>query len=371
MYDNLKEAIEVKTKLLWKNLVYKIKVLDNTILWKELEISFLKKALVKNKQKPVNKSEILWKKTITIDSTTIEWEFYFALAKDFYTYIWKDLDIKLSLDLKLKNKMFFDFHNSYDIVIDNHIIYIDTDKEHKNFTNFRDKTNYKKIYSLFDINTKQKIKNYFYIIALISIISFIYVFYILFFGKSLVYNIWWETKNIIFYPLIIPFIFILFILFKINFFFSNIITFKSKEIQWTLIKWEKYNLKDFLSWISKLDMDNTTIKIIAYNIEKWQEKIIKKYRDSEWWYRTKEVEESFFNYINHQIIFEKEISFIPAWEPIEKYLSENIVFDKVFDNLFKPQLSFWTHSIDMNCEIKLISDTFYDESIIIPKNKFF
>lgn len=368
MYYNLGDWIKVTYKRELDMIIYKIEVLDLTLIWKNLEINISRNVLVKNKEYPINKSLSIHKKTIKLDSQTIDWEFDFPY-KDFYSYTWKDIDITLSLDLRILNKNYFDYEYSIDIILDTHKkpSYELYENNHLTF----DKISYREMFWLFNLTTKQKIKKHIYIIATSFIVSLIFVLFVIITDKSMVYNVWWKNEDLIFYYLIIPLLVTIYSLYKIDWYFSNMVTFKWKPIVWNLEKGKNYKLRDFVTWISKYDLNNLTIKVVAYNTENWLEIERETTRDKNWNETTKDVVNRISNKFNHQNIFEKKISLIPSWEPLDKYIDDTIVFDKVFDNIYNPQMSYSTHWVDMKCEIILMSDVFYDKKISIWKHKFY
>ncbi len=342
-----KAPLTMKCRIQKQQLECKIVWNDREVMEKELELEFFLKTNVKSSH-PVNNQKTIWKKTIQMTSLTEL--VYIDLYKDeFYSYKWEYLDIDLFIKAKLDGILFFDkikvkkiahFINSKKetVGIGKRALYPDDD------FNFREN---------FQILPKKK-KRLLIIWASISLLVFplAYVCWFVFWPGII------EMKHFFFLSglsIIIAFIVRLAMLNYLNQYLE--IKFDTKWLN--KVEYGKaYQLHDFISGRSLVDIENLTVKIIAYNLEKGQHRE-KNYSSSS--NRKKTVNHK--NEVEIIMIHEETVWNINKDTDISQKFRKSFQFNTMFDSLHPPLSISSTHWVDICWDIQFIHDKYTDKTI--------
>jgi len=132
--------------------------------------------------------------------------------------------------------------------------------------------------------------------------------------------------------------------------------FSFKKISWNL--WNKedsYKISDLLGWKSRIDLYNVTLKIVAWNIEKWQ------YTR---WSGTKKRTVSFSHPSRAIVLFSKKYNHIPKNTDLSSYLLWDVSFWDMYRALYPKLKVKSSHGLDVHWEVQLIHDKLVDQELI-------
>lgn len=110
-----------------------------------------------------------------------------------------------------------------------------------------------------------------------------------------------------------------------------------------------------LTWKSRVDLNNVTLKIVAANIEKG------KYTRGSW---TKTRTISFSHPTRAVEIFSKSYDYIPKEVEITEYLKWDVSFIEMYKHLYPELKTTWKHGIMVRWEVQLIHNKLIDQELI-------
>lgn len=136
-------------------------------------------------------------------------------------------------------------------------------------------------------------------------------------------------------------------------------SFLFRKVTW--VKWirnHRYKISELLKGKSRVDLHNVTLKIVAWNIEKWQ------YTR---WSGTNKRTVSFAHPIRAVELFSQQYDLIPKNTQISDYLLWDMSFEEMYNVLY-PELMTWeTHGLETHWEVQLIHDKLIDQELVWPK----
>ena len=120
---------------------------------------------------------------------------------------------------------------------------------------------------------------------------------------------------------------------------------------------KEYRVEEFFAGTSRVALEDVTLRIVACNLECGQ------YRERR---GSKTVTVTFDEPVRGVVLFEKQVSRIPARMPIEQYFNERMHFDPMFRALYPPAMVSNSHGIDVHWEIQLLHPEFVDQELVGP-----
>lgn len=300
------------------------------LYWKIFNIKLLQEVIVK-KGSPVNKSNTILSKDFLIDSPKkkividLDW-------KNLYTYNWNNINMNLNLLFTIDDAIFFDTEINAKIIkkVENKQVYMNT----SNYL-FKGIDNFKIINNLIAI----------WFFNIFVIILFIF-FWTLITIKLFV---------MLSYLLIIIWIFLFIYLCKIL--LKRYMVFKLNDYDFSKSLEKNYKLSEIVTWKSKVNLSDITIRVVASNTEMWE------HITWSWKSRSKKV---FTEYVNWFILYEEKIPFIPKNTDISEYIKWSFSFKEMYLYLYPPLIIDNTHWVWVILEIQLIHSKLIDQKINYP-----
>ena len=122
---------------------------------------------------------------------------------------------------------------------------------------------------------------------------------------------------------------------------------------------KEYRVEEFFAGVSRVPLEDVTLRIVACNLECGQ---YEQQRGS----RTVKV--SFKEPVRGIVLYEKQVSRVPAKMPIEQYFSDRMSFDPMFRTLFPPAMVSESHGVNLRWEIQLLHPEFVDQELVGPNH---
>lgn len=118
-----------------------------------------------------------------------------------------------------------------------------------------------------------------------------------------------------------------------------------------------YRVEDFFAGTARVPLEEVTLRIVACNLECGQ------YRESR---GTEVVTVSFEEPVRGVVLYEKQVSRIPAKMPIAQYFNDRMSFDPMFRALYPPSMVSGSHGVNLRWEIQLLHPDFVDQELVGP-----
>ena len=119
----------------------------------------------------------------------------------------------------------------------------------------------------------------------------------------------------------------------------------------------EYKVEELFAGTSRVPLEDVTLRIVACNLECGQ------YRERR---GTETVTVTFEEPVRGVVLFEKQVSRIPAKMPIEQYFNDRMSFDPMFSALYPPAMVSVSHGLDLRWEIQLLHPDFVDQELVGP-----
>ena len=331
--DSTEKKFELKSKIENNKLIIDIDfyLYKYDLYGKKFKLSIINECEVKMVN-PVN-----WKKVVYENEFIIDWhskKIVLNLNKSRkYSYNWNNINTKIKVLIEIDDKVFFDTKVNTEILnmLKNKTCFINSSNDL-----IRPKDTYEIIKSFNNLSPRYKsfIKIYlffmiilwFTIILLPHIIILNFVLYLLVFKKFLKnYMTFWLKNN----------------------------DFSSEDIE------QEYKLSDIIDWKSSIDLHNVRIRVVASNIERWQ--------NVRWSWKSRRTY-TFEEPVNWLILHEEFIASIPKNTDIWSYIKWSFSFKKMYEQLYPAMSITNTHWIDVIWKIQLIHGELLDQEIIWPKD---
>jgi len=324
---------------------------------RDMEVSFVVRVRVHD-SRPVNGSETIVKKTIQIHSP--EEIIFLTINKNFYKYIGEKISIIPQIFVKIDDSYLFDTKISKKIL--NELSRQPSVLTHpKKALNPKDSFNW--IYSIKSISYTDRVKVFLlmWIWAIVIIINTILGIHDQFSPENMTYFYSqyasdWDSSS--------PFMKSLawsgtvwgVVWFWIRLYLRRYMTFRFKNIKWNYgVKDHRYKLSHLIDGKSRVDLNNVTIKIVAWNIERW------KYTRGS---GTKKRTVSFRNPVKAIEIFSKKYDFIPKETSISDYIAWDFSFQEMYKALYPECFISSSYWIFVHWEVQLIHDKLVDQELV-------
>ncbi len=119
--------------------------------------------------------------------------------------------------------------------------------------------------------------------------------------------------------------------------------------------------REMLTGRSRVDLRNTTVRIVACNMEKGQYE-----RGS----GTDERTVSFSEPVRAVVLYEKTVPLIARRKPVEDYFDDPVDFAPMFDALYPPMTVSSTHGLELHWEVQLLHDDLVDQELVASTSLF-
>ena len=134
-------------------------------------------------------------------------------------------------------------------------------------------------------------------------------------------------------------------------------TFRLGRLPKRIERGREYKVEELFAGTSRVALEDVTLRIVACNLECGQ------YRERR---GTETVTVSFEEPVRGVVLFEKQVSRIPARMPIEQYFNDRMSFDPMFRALYPPAMVTGSHGLDLRWEIQLLHPDFVDQELAGP-----
>lgn len=132
-------------------------------------------------------------------------------------------------------------------------------------------------------------------------------------------------------------------------------TFQFKPLPASISRETTLRVADIITGVPRVDLENIVVRIAACNLECGQYK-----RGS----GTKERTVSFKEPVRAVLLFEKSIPKVPSGFPVESYLEDRISFKEMFAVLYPPNMISSSHGIKVHWEVQLLHEEFIDQELV-------
>jgi len=361
----MSEKIIIKTSVVDWKLHCDFFVNDYEIIWKEAKFRFVLRCMVKTGS-PVNYVKDLYLKEFIV-SDSMETIIIDFNEKDIYTYIWEIINIDFFMELKINDSIFID--TKIEKSIKNQIVTRpEISKNSANLLTPYDRFNFYK--NLEVIAPEQRLFVIWLVFLWVWAIILNTILWIhdqlnpdtIFYSHV---NSDWESQSPLLNSIWNSWALWAWIYVMIKQQLKKYMTFFLKDTSNFWVFWKKYNVSDLIWWESKIDLENVTFNIVAWNIEKWQHKV------SRWsWKNRRTVVEEISHPVRAVNLFTKQIDYIPKNTDISDYIKWEFSFDDMYKSLYPIQMLNNTHGIDVEWNIQLIHNDLVDQTLKWPKSIF-
>lgn len=119
----------------------------------------------------------------------------------------------------------------------------------------------------------------------------------------------------------------------------------------------EYPVKNLFAGRARVPLEDVTLRVVACNLECGQ------YRERR---GTRTVTVSFQEPVRGVVLYEKQLSRIPAKTPIAGLFAGRVSFDPMFAALYPPAMVGESHGMDLRWEIQLLHPEFIDQELVGP-----
>lgn len=299
------------------------------LYWKKAKVTFI------NESETYRKSPVNWKNTLFEKNFTITWLSNRVVLdldnQNFYSYNWKHINSKLKILIQIDDSFFIDTKITKEIEK-----YLDN--KNKNIISSNSILKQTDYFSYFKNFLALWLFHKLYVLTILSICIFSFFIFI-FLSPFVLFFAWLLIKKI----------------------FQNYMTFELKK--WFSFNYlnNEYNLSEIVTWKSKIDLHNITIRVVFSNTEVWQSIV--------WTWEHRRTR-TFIEQVNGFILYNEQIKFIPKNTDISDYLKWSISLDEIYKKLYPPLFITENHWIGITREIQLIHNRLVDKEIKWPECNF-
>lgn len=353
--------VTMRTDISNNKLQLNIEVLDRELMWKEATIQLIFTTKVQD-SRPVNSKKVLHTESFILESPYQTKEIDLTKHKS-YTYKWQKISMDLSCKVIINDSIFFDTKISEKI-------------ERNINTKPKVSNNAKRIIQpkdLFDffknlqaIPHKNKIQVFWlaiiwWIIMAVNALIWIHDQFVSE-SQTFLYSHTdsdWDSSSPLGNSLAASWVLWAWVWFLMKKQLRKYMSFAFRKFDFPTGKDAQIKIKELLTWKPLVDLQDTTLRIVAANIEKGQ------YVRGSW---TKRRTVSFSNPVRWVVLYEEKIWLLPQKENISQFLKWEFSFEEMYHTLYPEQKTWSSHGVWVHWEVQLIHNTFIDQELIWPKH---